>query len=164
MKLDPDELIPGSRYFRWREFLRSDTAAQLKIDNTPPASAQVNIMYLVDKVLEPLREALGPIVVTSGYRSEALNKAVGGAHGSFHRYGYAADIRPPAVSPVSLKQIFDYIYKKLPYTELIAEEIPDGWVHVAIARGRENEKQLKYKLPGKTVARGSYDYIQGLFA
>lgn len=164
MKLNPDELIPGSRYFRWREFMRSETATQLGIDNTPPVQAQGNIVYLVDRVLDPLREALGPIIVTSGYRSDALNRAVQGAQRSFHRLGNAADIRAPRTSHVTLKTIFDHIHEKLPYTELIAEEIPDGWVHVAIARGRENEKQLKYKLPGKTVARGSYDYIQGLFA
>lgn len=164
MKIDPNALIPGSKYFRWREFLRSATAAKLGIDNTPPKDVQDNIIYLTTNVLEPLREALGPIVITSGYRCDALNNAVQGAKGSFHRFGNAADIRSPAVSPVSLRQIFTHIHEKLPYTELIAEEIPDGWVHVALARGRETEHQLKYKLPGKPLARGSYDYIQGLFA
>jgi len=34
-----------------------------------------------------------PIIINSGYRSEAVNKAIGGAKGSNHLTGCAADIR-----------------------------------------------------------------------
>lgn len=162
--VNTNDFVPGSRYFRWKEFFRSATAEARGIDNVPrDAEVLKNISYLTDKVLNPLREALGPLRVSSGYRCNALNQAIGGSRSSFHSFGMAADIMPTSDNPHSIKEIFQYIHDNLPYTELIAEDIPDGWVHVAIARGRENEKQLKYKLKGQGVKRGTYPEILELF-
>lgn len=160
-----DSFITDKGYFRWREFTRSDTALAHGIDNTPAERSWVweNIGYLVVRVLDPLREALGPIRVTSGYRSALLNRAIGGSPTSFHSFGMAADIRPASASTATVRDLFSFIYRYLPYTELIAEDIPDGWVHVAIEKGRDREKQLKYKLPGGSVKRGEYDQIMRLF-
>lgn len=82
-----------ARYFVEQELTRSATARRLGIDNTPSAEARANLQALVRNVLDPLREALGaPLEVSSGYRSPALNKAVGGASGSHHQSGRAADV------------------------------------------------------------------------
>lgn len=162
--INPDDFIPGSQYFRYREFIRSATANVKGIDNAPTdASVWANVGYLVKMVLDPLREVMGPLKISSGYRSYLLNRAVGGSVSSFHSYGMAADVQPMPGNPHTIKDIFVYVYENLPYTELIAEDIPDGWVHVAIAKGREKEKQLKYKLVGGSVRRGTYQQILGMF-
>lgn len=84
-----------SKDFSWLEFFRSDTASRLGIENsTSDPEILCNIAYLVHYVLQPLRERCGAIKINSGYRCEALNEAVGGLKGSYHRYGRAADIVP----------------------------------------------------------------------
>lgn len=81
-------------HFSLEEFTRSSTAKKMGIDNTPDARAAANLFILASQVLEPARAIIGnPVVITSGYRCEALNKAVGGVNGSYHKKGMAADIR-----------------------------------------------------------------------
>lgn len=154
-----DDTIPGAPNFRWREFFRSATAEAMKVNNVPLEGSEVwgNVQYLAENVLQPLRDEFGPIKINSGYRSTMLNLMVGGSRTSFHSYGMAADI-VPLVKGVKLIDIFKWLHAR-PFTELIAEEVPGGWIHVAYARGRENERQLKYKPVGGTVRRMSYDKI-----
>lgn len=82
-----------SKNFTWEEFTASDTAKKLGILNhITDWDVRDNILELVDKVLQPLRDAWGkPITINSGYRCEKLNKAVGGVPTSQHRKGEAAD-------------------------------------------------------------------------
>lgn len=81
------------KHFTIEELTRSATAEARGIDNTPPPTAVAALNALVDKVLDPLREAWGaPIKITSGYRSSELNRAVGGVAHSQHTLGEAADI------------------------------------------------------------------------
>ncbi|MBD5585561.1 MAG: peptidase M15 [Clostridia bacterium] len=162
--MDLNAQIPGAPNFKWIEFIRSNTADRRGIDNTPrDQSVFSRIEYLADNVLQPLRNEFGPIKINSGYRSAALNRALGSNNKSFHAYGMAADIVPLAKG-VTTKDLFVYIHDNLPYTELIAEDVPDGWVHVALERGREKEHQLKYKRVGGSVQRGTYEQILRMFA
>lgn len=65
------------KYFSIRELSSSATAVRKGIDNTPDARVKANLTALVANVLDPVRERYGkPIVVTSGYRSEKLNRAI----------------------------------------------------------------------------------------
>ena len=83
-----------SDFFTLEEFTRSSTANRLKIDNEPSDEVVRNIQYGVQMVLDPLRRIhQAPIIITSGYRCSALNKAVGGVANSWHTKGNAADIR-----------------------------------------------------------------------
>ncbi len=123
------------KYFTIDELCRSTTAQRRGIDNTPTKEAEANLEALVDNVLDPLREAWGrPITVTSGYRSAALNKAVGGVEMSQHRTGHAADIK--AGGRGENKRLFELLLKlKLPVDQVIYEkgsvkEGPD-WIHVS---------------------------------
>lgn len=76
------------------EFVESKKAKELGIDNTPPQHAIIKLQQLVTKLLQPLRDVYGkPMSVSSGYRCEALNKAVGGQPTSQHIKGEAADIK-----------------------------------------------------------------------
>ena len=81
------------KHFRIEEFEASPTAESMGIDNTMPAEARRAVERLVEAVLDPLREEFAmPIYVNSGYRSAALNAAVGGVANSQHLRGEAADI------------------------------------------------------------------------
>lgn len=151
------EPIQNAPNFTLAELCKSATAFRDGISNTPTTEHQENLIYLAQTVLQPIREFFGePIVITSGYRGPRLNQAVGGSPSSFHCHGCAADIRFSQNSTHKLIELFGYIHGNLPFTELIAEELPDGWIHVAIAKGREDEKQVKYKRKGGLVRRASY--------
>ena len=81
------------KHFRIEEFEASPTARSMGIDNIMPAEVRRSVERLVEAVLDPLREEFAmPIYVNSGYRSAALNAAVGGVANSQHRRGEAADI------------------------------------------------------------------------
>ena len=82
-----------TRHFTLNELTRSATAARKGIDNNPDQEAEGNLYSLCENVLEPIRKYLGePLRVNSGYRSQKLNKAIGGARWSQHLEGEAADI------------------------------------------------------------------------
>ena len=129
------------------EVIKSNTAIRRGIDNTPTDLHIANLRYLAEKVFQPIREHFGSaIYVSSGYRSKALNEAIGGSQRSFHSHGMALDLDQDGRSnSVTNTDIFYYIKDNLPFSELI-------WVHVAIAKGREDEKNAKiaYRENGKT--------------
>ena len=91
-----------SEHFELAEFLVSETAARRGIANEPTPEIIDNLRRLCQLVLEPLRVKLvRPVVITSGYRSLALNRAVGGSPTSHHRQGRAADLIVPGMSPLA---------------------------------------------------------------
>lgn len=131
------------KHFTIAEMVKSDTADRRGIDNRLPKALLPNVERLVRVVLDPLREWYGkPIYINSGYRCPELNKAVGGSPGSFHLIGCAADI--DVHSRAENQKLFEYIKASLPYTEL-GWEGGGKWVHVAIAPGREEEKEVFYQ-------------------
>lgn len=82
-------------YFTLKELCASETAKKRNIDNFPSFEIASNLRVLTERVLDPLRIAWGSAIrVTSGYRSEALNAAIGGSKTSVHRYGFAVDLQP----------------------------------------------------------------------
>ena len=129
------------RWFTLKEFVRSNTAARLGINNNPSEDVKKNIELLVEKILDPLREKFGkPIIVTSGYRCKELNKAVGGAAKSQHMSGEAVDIRTVEDSKRANKELFNLIIELgLPFDQLINEHDYD-WVHVSY--GKRNRRMI----------------------
>ena len=121
-----------SKYFTLEELSASATARAAGIDNTPPPVAVCNLQKLCIRTLDPLRKAIGmPLNVTSGYRSEALNKAVRGVPNSQHIEGKAADIT--AGSSVLNRVIFEKIRDggiKIPFDQLICEP-KAAWLHIS---------------------------------
>ena len=76
------------KYFSLKELIKSTIAIARGILNVPNKNEEANLIALTDNVLDPLREAYGkPIIVTSGYRSEQLNRMIGGAKTSQHVKG-----------------------------------------------------------------------------
>lgn len=138
-----------TRNFTLEELLRSATASRLGIENTPSVSVLSNLTQLCKRILQPLRDAYGkPIIVTSGYRSPELNKAIGGAKNSQHMRGQAADIKgsTPLLLPNNgegkptsgsicqeNRRLFDLIRQlNLPFDQLIDEK-NYSWIHVSFS-------------------------------
>lgn len=129
------------KYFSIAELTKSSTAIKKKINNTPTKEVENNLNQLIDNILDPLREAWGqPIIVGSGYRCEALNKAVGGATHSQHKLGQAADIHTKSDSVEDNKKLFELIKQlKLPFDQLI-NEYNYNWIHVSYSP--RNRRQI----------------------
>lgn len=129
--------------FYLAEMLESGTARRKGIQEqfNPPEDVVNNLQQLCINILQPLRDYIGPISVSSGYRCPRLNKAVNGAKNSQHLSGEAADIK--GVGQTTNKELYDAIIElNLPFDQLIWEygtnENP-SWVHVSY--GPRNRRQ-----------------------
>ena len=126
------------KYFSITELTASATAQREGIDNTPTESAYHLLLVLVEKLLDPIREAWGePIVVSSGYRCPELNALVGGAKNSHHMLGCAADII--AGNKADHRRLFNLIQQmqqqgQIRFTQLIAER-DYRWLHISYVPG-----------------------------
>jgi hypothetical protein len=120
-------------HFTIQELYASATAKAKGIDNTPNLQQVINLVYLAAYVLEPLRVAMNePIKIGSGFRSQKLNKAVGGVYNSQHMKGQAADLCIDGDLEKG-RRWFNYIRDHLPFDQLIMEHNSKGtyWVHVS---------------------------------
>ena len=85
--------------FKPEDFIRSETAKQKGIDNTPNQNQLIAGMVLADK-LQELRDKINlPIIISSGFRSAELNKAIGGAPSSWHMQFLACDFNIKGLVP-----------------------------------------------------------------
>lgn len=132
------------------EVVRSETAKRLSIDNNPTKEHIENLKAIAENVFQPVRDHFKtPIHVSSGYRSEELNRAIRGSKTSMHMQGCALDLDMDFTS-VSNKDIFDYIKDNLDFDTLIwefGEESPN-WVHVSYREGKNRKQVIEaYKDP-----------------
>lgn len=126
-----------SKNFTLDEFTKSETAAKLRIDNTPPKEAVENLTALCVELLQPLREIYGkPMQISSGYRCEALNKAVGGVATSDHRLGKSADVK--CENPRKLLELL--VSTGLSWDQAI---LYPAFLHLSYRKGA-NRKQVLY--------------------
>jgi D-alanyl-D-alanine dipeptidase len=127
------------------EVIRSETAKRKGVSNMPTEAHIENFKLLAEKVFQPIREHFGvPIHISSGYRSEALNKAIKGSNTSQHCTGEAIDIDMDATS-VTNAEIFEYIKDNLEFDQLIWEFGTDAnpdWVHVSYESTGKQRKQI----------------------
>ena len=146
-----------SRNFTLDELILSQTATRIGIDNTPSAEVIANLQRLCQEVLQPLRDLVGvPVIVTSGYRSPELNRAIGGAPNSAHMQGRAADIVVPSFG--TPRDVIERMAAaELPYDKAILEF--GRWTHVQIPLGTASPRRLIY-----TALRqdGHVSYLPGL--
>ena len=144
----------SSASFSWHEMTRSTTARREGLSNVPNQDEAESIRALCAEVLQPLRDVVVQrglahyIHVNSGFRSMAVNNAVGGVRGSHHmaRGGNAAaDIEAPGLWNASLAALV--LELGLPFSELILEypsphDPAAGWVHVSHNRNGNNDGDL----------------------
>jgi hypothetical protein len=135
-----------SDHISLKEAVRSNTAKRLGIDNMPDNETLVTMQVTAQHVFEPLRQHFNePIYISSFYRCEELNKAIGGSSKSQHCKGEAIDI-DDVYSKATNADFFNYIKDKLEFDQLIWEfgddESPD-WVHVSYSLGNNRMRILK---------------------
>lgn len=122
-----------SPHFTLEELTASTTATRLGLDNTP-APELVPRLVLLAEMLERIRSTLAaPVVVTSGYRSPPVNRAVGGVTSSDHTQGHAADIVAPGFgSATTVARTLAPLVSVLGIGQLILEGVKGKqWVHVS---------------------------------
>ena len=123
-----------SDYFNLKEFERSSVADKYNIDNTIPKELIPHIEELID-FLNPIREAWGkPIVVTSGYRCNELNKKVGGVDSSAHTIGYGVDLVSGDFRVFSnfIKSYF-MSHPEIKFDQVIIERSGKSqWIHIGL--------------------------------
>lgn len=128
-----------SQHFSVEEFMRSSAATRLGIDNAVPAALLENaaiVARMMENVRQFLCDKVGKeiaIVVSSGYRCPALNRAVGSAGTSDHLLALAMDWRAPTFgTPTEIATALAPFVTRLGIGQLI-NEFPDadGWVHTS---------------------------------
>lgn len=148
--------------FSLEEMIKSEAALRLNIPNKPSATVVKNLTVLAEQVLQPIRNHFKTgVKVNSGYRSPAVNEAIGGAENSDHMRGMAADIEIPGIPNA---EVAGWVRDNLKFTQTILEfytpGVPDsGWVHVSY-----DPKNLKCECLTATRIRGRVVYKPGLIA
>ena len=141
MKLSP--------HFSLWEFVTSQTGERQQIDNTPSDEVIANLRTLCTNILEPARTALGPLRISSGYRSAALNAAIGGSKSSAHMLGYAADVIPLNTTKMTFAK---WVAANCNFDQIILEfgtPAEPAWIHVSC------EPPMRKQIL-KTVEGGGY--------
>ena len=122
------------KYFSIGELSQSDTADEMGIPNHPNTMQKMNMEKLIVNVLDPIRSMYGkPIYVNSGFRSESLNRWIGGAKNSQHMEGKAADIT--AGNPTENKKVWDTIMFLFQEGDIDFDQLIDesnlSWIHIS---------------------------------
>lgn len=145
--------------FTIAEMVSSSTAEKLNIDNTPPSIVKVHLTETIT-LLESIRAEWGKyceennlgtpaIRVSSGYRSPALNKAVGGVKTSAHVAGYAADLVPVNGMQDEFEEFMSQVFagKGYAYDQIIVEKSKTSrWVHVGYKKADGSQRRQCFKL------------------
>ena len=142
-----------SKHLTLAELIRSESAKRLGISNMPTDEHIENLKQLAENIFEPIREHFNhPIYISSGYRSKALNSAIGGSMNSQHSRGMAIDIDMDGTI-IKNSAIFEYA-KSLPFDQLIWEfgtkDNPD-WVHISYSPLHRRQILYAKKEYGKTI-------------
>ncbi|NIE82690.1 MULTISPECIES: D-Ala-D-Ala carboxypeptidase family metallohydrolase [unclassified Burkholderia] len=143
-------------HFTLSELTQSETAARRRIDNTPSSETLVNLTRTA-QLLEKVRAELGdkPVLISSGYRCHALNRAVGGATNSAHGQGLAADfICPGFGSPLDICKRL--AAARIEFDQLIQE---GTWVHIGLAAAG---KRPRHQVLTAHFGTGATRYTTGL--
>lgn len=133
------------KYFTMAEM----TATTQKFDNTPSEAQRINIIELVETVLDPLREAWGSAIrINSGFRSEKVNAAVGGANTSSHRIGSAADLWPVNGKFEEFKKFVLEFMKGRKFDQCIIEKNSAGsqWIHIGLRHEDGRQRGVTFNL------------------
>ena len=133
-----------TRNISLEELTTSQTATRLKINNTPTPEI-IEKLKVVATQVQKVRDHFGkPLIISSGYRSEKLNSAIGGARNSQHTKGEAIDIQ--STNGYTNADIFNYIKNNLDFDQLIWEygtRKEPKWVHISYKKSG-NRKQILY--------------------
>ena len=139
-----------TEHFTKEEFERSETASRLGIKNNIPDDLLPNAIK-VAQALETVRAHYGiPIYISSGYRSQDLNKATpGSSNSSAHCFAAAADFRVPGHENIAVCRELPSIISD--FDQIIYEFGPSGWVHLGFRPMLRRQLLTAIKADGKTI-------------
>jgi hypothetical protein len=128
-----------SRSFHLSEFTYSPTAQTRRIPNDATIRQQDRLTEFCKQLLQPIRDYLGPLFITSGLRSPELNALVKGSSDSAHLHAYAADCKP---EEAKLEDMLYFLWNnaKIMFDQIILEHgsredfTNDDWVHLGWKR------------------------------
>ena len=154
-----------TKNFSLEELTHSNTAKARGISNVPNDTHKANLIASAKNLWQPVRDILGvPMIVSSGYRSPALNRAVGGSATSAHSHGFAIDFTAPKLGntrAIAKKLTTELKARGIKFDQLILE-FPDSdssWIHLGYKSpsGKQRGQLLTaVKRGGRTV------YLSGL--
>lgn len=133
--------MKNGQFITTAEMLRSSTAEKLNIKNVPNDPIVIeNLEHTIEQLDELRRLYNKPIIITSGYRCPALNKAVGGKPNSQHVKGQAADLKWD-------ENLLKFIIENFHYDQLIEETSKrTKWIHISFNKNGERQKYIKLKV------------------
>ncbi|MCP9495906.1 MAG: D-Ala-D-Ala carboxypeptidase family metallohydrolase [Pyrinomonadaceae bacterium MAG19_C2-C3] len=149
-------------HFSLAEMVASETAARQNIRNEPSATVIRNLELLCVSILEPARAAVGALHINSGYRSPALNAAVGGSPTSAHKFGCAADVVPLKVRKMDfarwVKANCDFDQIILEFGGMVKSPVvgsktviyEPAWIHAGIRAGNKNNRRQVLRIMSGT--------------
>ena len=140
-----------SKNFTLSEFLKSNVATRKNISNDPSAEQVYEMQILCQKLIQEIRDCLGPLRINSGFRSKELNKAIGGAYkiidgkyvaSSQHCKGQAADLKfVDSNGRVDNERIWDFVLESgLEFDQMI-NEFDFAWIHISL-KDKKNRKMV----------------------
>ena len=150
-----------SKNFTLSEITRSNTAKRLGITNEPSKEHIKNIQRLITQIIQPMRNDIGPIRISSGYRSSELNRSIGGTSKSQHCKGKALDLQYWSDGKMDNKKIYDWIIDNAVEFDQMINEFDFAWIHLSLKENNNRKDILEaYKdEDGDTKYRYAPDII-----
>jgi hypothetical protein len=129
-----------SKNFTLDELIVTSTSGS----NIPPGIHKEKLLYVANYLAQPIRDRWGVVIINSGYRSQAVNTAIGGSSTSQHPKGEAIDLRTP---DADLWEVYLWILDNLNFGQCIYEEKGAAkWIHISLPRvDKPNQQALLYK-------------------
>ena len=132
-----------SKNFVLSEITRSNTAKRLGISNEPTKKHMEGIQRIITNLIQPMRDHLGPIRISSGYRNPELNRAIGGSSKSQHCKGEALDLQFWKDGQMCNKEIYDWVLKSgLEFDQMI-NEFDFAWIHISLKKDKNRKEVLE---------------------
>jgi hypothetical protein len=134
-----------SPHFKWQEMTITEIRPLQDENRALAAGVVLALQKLCIDLLEPVREARGPMIVHSGYRCPNLNKLIGGSPTSQHCFGMACDFNVlNRLDPASIEEDFNWIWKqsRLQWHQLIFE---NNWIHIALPTGDHDQQVMTFQ-------------------
>ena len=152
-----------SKNFVLSEITKSNTAKRLGISNEPNKEHLQAMQLLITELIQPMRDAIGPIRISSGYRSPKLNRAIGGSSRSQHCKGEALDLQFWKDGEMNNQVIYDWVLDSgLEFDQMI-NEFDFAWIHISFCDSNRRQVLEAYKNDkGKTAYRHAKDNIKAL--